>query len=549
VTARYWKDLGGLFALALAIRLLTAWPVRQPGYTDVAFYATGSQQLYTGQGFREPFIWNYLDPPTGLPHPGFEYWMPLASILGWLGLVLLGDSFWALQLPFVLISALLPLVAYLVAWDLTSQRRHAVLAGLLTVFPGFFALGFVLPETFAPFALAGSVCLWAAGRGLRDHRPAWFGLAGLAAGFGHLTRADGLLLAGIVLLTAIFAGARASASHSPEPDSALPPQGQNRRRIEPARSGAQTLIASTFLVVSGYLLVMGPWFVRNWVVFGALFPGGGTKTMFLTTYDDMFAYEQPLTLEAYWAWGWSLILKSKWEALLLNLQRVWIECLLIVLPPFAALGLWQLRRERLLWPFFLYLPTLFLTMTLVFTFPGMRGALYHSSSAWLPFLFAAIGPGLEVALRWAARRFQNWHVRRAWPVFSAGLVGLAAFVTLFGLWRSGVLTGDWNRRGRPYLQIGSWLQEQGESETVVMVGDTPTFAWHTGHPTIAVPNEPLDTILNVADRYGAQYLVLDQSRPRTTDELYAGDTTHSRLALRFSLRSSSQSWQVYEVLP
>jgi 4-amino-4-deoxy-L-arabinose transferase-like glycosyltransferase len=191
-----------LLVLALGVRLLTAWFLRQPGYTDAYYYAVGAKQLYAGRGFVEPFIWNYLGAPEGVPHPGYLYWMPLTAMLGWLGLEVLGDSFRAVQAPFVLLSALLPLVSYGVAWDLTGKQKHAVLAGLLAIFPGYYAHGFVLPDNFAPFALAGSVCLWACGRGLRDRRPLWFGLAGLAAGFGHLARADGLLLAGVSLVAA-----------------------------------------------------------------------------------------------------------------------------------------------------------------------------------------------------------------------------------------------------------------------------------------------------------------------------------------------------------
>jgi len=135
------RDLLLLFGLALAVRLLTALPIHQPGYTDACYYATGARQIYEGQGFVEPFIWNYLDPPDAIPHPGYQYWMPLPALLGGLGMWLLGDAFFAMQLPFILLSALLPLVAYTVAWDLTSQRKHALLAGLLAVFPGFFGLG------------------------------------------------------------------------------------------------------------------------------------------------------------------------------------------------------------------------------------------------------------------------------------------------------------------------------------------------------------------------------------------------------------------------
>jgi 4-amino-4-deoxy-L-arabinose transferase-like glycosyltransferase len=519
-----------LAALALGVRLLTAWPLQQPGYTDAYYYAVGAQQLDAGRGFEEPFIWNYLDPPESVPHPGYLYWMPLTAILGWLGLAVVGVSFGALQLPFVLVSALLPLMAYAIAWDLTREQKHAVLSGLLAVFPGFYTHVLVLPDNFAPFALAGCVSLWAAGRGLRDRKLLWFGLAGLAAGLGHLARADGLLLLGVALAAALAL--------------VLPQIRSGRGRPAPWWFG----VASAALVFAGYLIAMGPWFLRNWSVFGTPLPGAGMKTMFLTTYDDMFAYGRPLTLQGYLAWGWGEILTSKTQALWLNLQRLWVENLLIFLLPFSTLGLWNLRRERLLWPFFLYLPLLFLSMTLVFTFPGVRGGLFHSGGALLPFFFATAGPGLEAVLRWAARRFRGWHVKRAWRVFSAGLVGLAVLVTALALWRAGVYTDAWNERDLGYSEIADWLTGQDAGQAIVMVGNAPGFTWHSGHMAIAIPNEPLETIVDVAGRYGARYLVLDAARPRTTDRLYEGEEAHPELLLRYTVEGRDGPLQVYEIL-
>lgn len=523
---RHAATLVILLAGALAVRLLTAWLIDQPGYTDAYYYAVGAQQLYAGRGFDLPFIWNYLDPPESLPQPGYLYWMPLTSILGWLGMVIL-DSFTAMQAPFVLVSALLPLVAYGLAWDLTRQRRHAVLAGLLAVFPGLYTHVFVLPDNFAPFALAGSISLWAAGRGLRDRRALWFGVAGLAAGFGHLARADGALLA-LAALVAALAQALPAAASSRAPEGRW-----------------QGMAPGILLIVGGYLLVMAPWFVRNWLEVATPLAGSGIGTMFLTDYDDIFAYDHPLTLENYLAWGWTNILASKWQALVINLQRLWVEGLLVFLLPFTALGLWRLRRDRLLWPFFIYFPLLFLTMTFVFTFPGMRGGMFHSNSALLPFFFAAAGPGLESALQWIARRRRSWHVQSSWRVFAGGLVAFAVLVTGFGLWRAGVFTGAWNERDWGYREIGEWLEQEGVAEAVVMVGNAPGFTWHTGHAAVAIPNEPLTSLVQVADRFGATYLVLDDRRPRPTDGLYKSQETHPRLVPLLA----AGEWQLWEILP
>ncbi|MFN2227238.1 MAG: hypothetical protein ACK2UY_13040 [Anaerolineae bacterium] len=535
---RHLGWLLALLALSLVIRVLTASLLDQPGhesYSDPYYYAVGARQLDAGRGFELPFIWNYLDPPDSVVHPGYLYWMPLTAIVGWLGLLLLpfADTFRAIQAPFVLLAALLPLVAYGLAWDLSSGRdrqRHALLAGFLALFPGFYAHVLVLPDSFAPFALAGSLCLWLAGRGLRarargdggQQAALWFGLAGLAGGLGHLGRADGLLLPAVALLALVLAPGR--------------------------RLSLRGVLLPAAACLLGYLVVMGPWFARNWLVAGSPLPGAGTRTLFLTDYDDIFAYGAPLTLERYLAWGWGPILQSKLQALALNLQRLWAEDFLVVLLPFSALGLWKLARStgrEMLRPFLLYLPLLFLAMTLGFTFPGTRGGFFHSGGALLPFVFAAAGPGLEAAVRWVARRTRGWNVRQAWTVFALGLVAMAALVTAFALGRAGVLSGEWNRRTEGYEDIGQWLAARGAAGATVMVGNPPALTWHTGHPAIAVPNEPLDTILAVADRYGAAYLVLDATRPRTTDLLYHGGESHPRLEMVFAI----DDWQLYEIVP
>jgi hypothetical protein len=62
-----------------------------------------------------------------------------------------------------------------------------------------------------------------------------------------------------------------------------------------------------------------------------------------------------------------------------------------------------------------------------------------------------------------------------------------------------------------------------------------------------VPNEPWETILAVADRYGASYLVLDETRPRTTDALYAGQAEVPRVLLRYTAVKDPQHQQLYEI--
>ena len=58
-----------LFGLSLVVRFALVLPQSQPGYMDAAYSYDIALNLVQGKGWVEPFLWNYLDNPTGLPHP------------------------------------------------------------------------------------------------------------------------------------------------------------------------------------------------------------------------------------------------------------------------------------------------------------------------------------------------------------------------------------------------------------------------------------------------------------------------------------------------
>jgi hypothetical protein len=496
-----------LFVLALAVRLITAVLIPRPGYMDAAYYAAGAVHLARGGGLSEPFLWNYLDNPAGIPHPGFLYWMPLPSLLAAPFAALFSGSFFALQIPFILLSAFFPLVGYLVAWEAAERRHQAWLAGLLVLFSGFFFPYWTLPETFAPSALFGSLALWLAGRKMQDagSEVGWLVslFVGSLVGLAHLTRADGILLFPVVILAL-----------------AVSPRLRNTQYASRITYHvSRRFIVHCSLFILGYLLVMGPWFLRNLDVAGAPLSPAGAKTLWLTTYDDLFCYGCALSPRSYLAWGWGNILRSKLWAAGVNLERFLAEDCLVFLLPFVFVGLYRLRRDLAITSSLVYLLLVYLLHSFAFTFPGPRGGFFHASAPALPFLFAAAAEGLDAAVGWVGR-WRRWSVRQARVVFAVAMV--VGAITLSAHVASGKLAG-WRAADEAYREVGRWLDARAvPGGTMVMVGNPPAFWYHTYRPAVVVPNGDIKMLLAVADRYGVDYAVLDANRPQPLTGPYTG---------------------------
>jgi 4-amino-4-deoxy-L-arabinose transferase-like glycosyltransferase len=517
------RDLAWLVALALLVRTLTALPMQRPGYMDASYYVDGALSLYEGRGFSDPFIWNYLDDPEGIPYPSHLYWMPLSSILAYWAFLLFGPMYRAAQIPFGLLSALLPALSYLVAYDVARSRRHAACAGLFTVFSAFYMAYWVTPDNFAPFAVAGAVCLWALGRGARSGKAVWFAVAGVGAGLAHLARADGVLLTAVALLACVL---QITSQRLVTADQRPMEEPKDTTRSTDRASWVRRSALCYLLFAICYLLVMGPWFVRNWIAIGRPLATSGMQTVWLTDYNDLFSYAKPLDVRSYLAWGMGNILRSKLGGLWKNLGQLLLAGWMVFLAPFGLIGVWRLRCRVELLSAWVYGVALYLAMSLVFTFAGWRGGMLHSMVALLPSLYAAAMEGLDGFVAWMARRRRTWRVRQAQQVFGAAFVLFAVVLSLVLYVKAlDKFTGT-----HPYSVVATWLSEHAPATTPVMVNDPATFYYYSRRPCLSIPNAGRETVLRVMDRYGASYLVLDENNPSLRD-LYDAPRDDVRLAL------------------
>ncbi|KPL91246.1 hypothetical protein [Levilinea saccharolytica] len=317
-----------------------------------------------------------------------------------------------------------------------------------------------------------------------------------------------------------------------------------------ARQRGWKIAGQVLLAAALYGAVMGVWFGRNLSVFGQWMPPGGSRALWITTYDETYSYPaDKLTPERWLLQGWENLVGARWDALKMNLQTVLGVQFQIVLLPLAIWGFLRVRQRReaqvggLMW-----LTTLGV-MTVVFPFAGSRGGFFHSGAALQPLIWGLSAVGLDAAVGWAARK-RRWNPRQALRVLGSGLVMINLAVSA-SLYAANVIGEDasqpkWNRGWEDAQRTAAWIQIQGGSpQDVVMVNNPPGYAAANRQAAISVPNEPAAAMLEAARRYQARWLVLDKNVPEPLDELFRQPENRDGLRLGYD----SEEVVIYEILP
>jgi hypothetical protein len=521
-----WRIYLLLAGLGLIVVFLTAAFQHTPGYMDADAYYAGGRQLARGGGFSEMFLWNYLDNPPGLPHPSNAYWMPMASLLAAAGAGLFGSGSWAAtRAGFLVLASTLPLLTAALAWSFTGRRDLSITSGLLSVFPAFYLPFLPVTDTFGLYMFLGGLFFL-----LLFHLvpvvprksiliDSFF--LGIISGFMHLSRADGLIWLLIAIFAILFV---------------LP---------KPPRRRSLFTFSTILLTLAGYSLIMVPWFVRNIGIFGTPLAPGGTKMLWMTTYDQLFTFPATrLTMASWWHSGFSAIINARLWSLGLNIANTLAVQGEVFLLPLVVLGFWILRKDRRIqlagtsW-----LLTLGV-MTIVFPFAGARGGYFHSGAALQTVWWALAPVGLERMIEWGSHK-RGWNASHARQIFQIGLIGLALLLTAVIFW-SRVYGGKgvhaWDQESLAYSHIDDYLVSQGAAKSdVVMVANPPGFYLASGNPAIAIPDGDIESLLSAARKYGALYLVLEDGSvpvnlvqvyddPRNQPDLiYLNEIEHARI--------------------
>jgi hypothetical protein len=482
-----WCDQLLLFFLALVVAITVASFEPVPGYMDADYYFAGGQQLASGHGFTDQFLWNYLDHPKGLPHPSNAYWYPLASIIAAGGMVVTGKTtFVSARIGFILITGIVSVATAALAYRLTKNRPLALAAGLLATFSGYYLPFIVSTDNYGFYMLAGGLYFIL----LDKFRNAKAILLGGLAGLLNLARGDGLLWLPLTL----FAVARITIQQNHN----------DSRKKEILAIGINGLLA-----LLGYLLVMGGWFIRNLVVFHSAMPPGSGYVLWMTSYNQIFSLTPELfTFQAWLSTGLGEAIKVRLLAGWENLGTAFFAQGMIFLSPLIILGGWQSRRKLQVQIAFLGWLSMFLAESLLFPFASVRGGFYHAGAVFQPMWFALSMIGLKGISEWLVRKN-----RLLIPVARLAPVILVLFMISFSilLVKIRVVDSGWNEGETLYLETEQMLQKQGiESNATIMVRNPPAYFIMTGRKAIVVPFGDVQTLLSAAQKYDATFVVLEQ---------------------------------------
>ena len=507
------RPLLALFIIAILLNIIPLLFQTVPGYMDAEYYFANGLRLFDGYGFSEPFVWNYLNDPTTLPQPSHTYWMPLTSIVSCLGMAIFkSKDFIASRTLFLLISAIVPVLTSLISFQISKNKKVALFAGGLSLFPGFYFPYLTITDSFSLYMVLGSSILFLLlireQFNTKVKKIIFLSTLGILAGLMHLARADGILWIPLMIAFLFLVGLR-----------------EHDKKSNVSENRYLNLALGVFIPLLGYVLITFFWYMRNIELFGALFPPSGGKALWLTEYNQLFTYPiDGLNYSNWIASGWGQIFVDRLDALILNLKTAIGVQAEIFLLPFILIGLYKKKHN---------LPVLFITfvwlvfllvMSFIFPYAGARGGFFHAGSAFQPLLWALGAEGFCFAIRYGHKK-RNWHLDQAFTVLGVGFICVAVLYT--GIVVKTKIIGEdmdakiWNASSTHYNDIHEFLrkQEKCQQETI-LIKNPPRYFLTSGNEAIVIPEDSTESLLEVANLFDAKCLVLERDHVNGLDFLY-----------------------------
>jgi len=294
-------------------------------------------------------------------------------------------------------------------------------------------------------------------------------------------------------------------------------------------------------------LVMGPWFIRNYLVFGSLIGPQAANMIWLTNYDQIFSFPPNIN---YFLWinqGFVNIINPRISALLTNLTSTLAVQGSIILLPLIIFAGWRLRKDQRIGVLLISWIGIILLMSFVFPFAGRRGGFFHAGAALQPVLWSLAPVGMEALIEKVGLK-RSWNIKTAARVFSMSLIIFSVlftgYITLNKIYQKDNHRFIWGLQEKRYESMGGLIESNNLEKSTVIVGNPPGFFLATGNQAIAIPDGDEQNILLVADEFNADYLILE---PGGFPDLLSGLYDGSSLNKSFDLLNDLDGVKIYEI--
>ncbi|MEO5705320.1 MAG: glycosyltransferase family 39 protein, partial [Candidatus Limnocylindrales bacterium] len=402
----------------------------------------------------------------------------------------------ASALPGILIGATAAPLTWLIARDAGARPIVGVAAGVLSAIPGAATVFMVQPENFAILHPLVAATLWLTARGLKgDSRS--FAFAGFLAGLATLARNDGILLAGAIGLVWITDRVRAWRGR----------RGNRSWTHTDARPPIPLLAAVGAFTL--FMLVMGPWWIRQLAVFGSISPTSSTGVaLWIRDISEWNSITANPSLTSFLAQGWGAIIGSRIDGLVAALGNFAVFIASVVLLPFLFVGALARARSRDFGPWFTYTFIAFAGATFLYPLHVPGGAFIHTAIGLAPHAAILSVEGILIFVGWLGRRRRAWDAGPAESLFVWAIVALVIGSAI--IFTSPVQRG-WDASRQPRIALAAELERQGvPKEDRLLSIDAGGFKYWTGHPGVVTPDDPIEIIESVARAYGTRWLIVER---------------------------------------
>jgi len=256
---KLWQILLILLVFNLVIRgTLMFFAPEAKIEADGAYYVGLARSISTGEGYVAHTVNKLSIVPEQLPYPVFDV-PPLYSLLLLVSFKIFGYGFLSNILPNVILGILLPILVFLFAFQITQEKRIALLSGILmsvnSVLTGSMSFQVLREPLFICLILLCFIFLF------KENNFKNLTLTGLFLGLAFLTRMEAIILILPIIFIALF-----------------------------KKFGLKKTSVRFLFVVFIFSLVVSPWLIRNYKLSGEPF-GFGIKFVTLYSLDVHQGYE------------------------------------------------------------------------------------------------------------------------------------------------------------------------------------------------------------------------------------------------------------------